>query len=191
MENKTIAKVNGREIKRNDLDLQIKKLTQSLKITIPQEGTKERNDFEQGELNRMIDAVLLAQEAEEKDFKPKEDEVKSQYDLLLSQVGGEEKLTEALNNVGITKEQLKEDMAVQMMLDKYFTFIKKENGITVTNEEIKDFYEKEIVPQDKKIELKDVEARIHQVLEQQKLNQPLSEIVQDLRSKAEIVISLL
>ena len=191
MENKTIAKVNGREIKRNDLDLQIKKLTQSLKITIPQEGTKERNDFEQGELNRMIDAVLLAQEAEEKDFKPKEDEVKSQYDLLLSQVGGEEKLTEALNNVGITKEQLKEDMAVQMMLDKYFTFIKKENGITVTNEEIKDFYEKEIVPQDKKIELKDVEARIHQVLEQQKLNQPLSEIVQGLRSKAEIVISLL
>jgi len=191
MENKTIAKVNGREIKRNDLDLQIKKLTQSLKITIPQEGTKERNDFEQGELNRMIDAVLLAQEAEEKDFKPKEDEVKSQYDLLLSQVGGEEKLTEALNNVGITKEQLKEDMAVQMMLDKYFTFIKKENGITVTNEEIKDFYEKEIVPQDKKIELKDVEARIRQVLEQQKLNQPLSEIVQDLRSKAEIVISLL
>ena len=191
MENKTIAKVNGREIKRNDLDLQIKKLTQSLKITIPQEGTKERNNFEQEELNRMIDAVLLAQEAEEKDFRPKEEEVKSQYDLLLSQVGGEEKLTEALNNVGITNEQLKEDMAVQMMLDKYFGFIKEKNGITVTDEEIKDFYEKEIVPQDKKIELKDVEARIHQVLEQQKLNQPLSEIVQDLRSKAEIVISLL
>jgi peptidyl-prolyl cis-trans isomerase SurA len=191
MEDKTIAKVNGREIKRNDLDLQIKKLTQSLKITVPQEGTKERNDFEQEELNRMIDAVLLAQEAEKKDFRPKEGEVKSQYDLLLSQVGGEEKLVEALNNVGITKEQLREDMAAQMMLDRYLGFIKEKNGITVTDEEIKDFYEKEIVPQDKKIELKDIEVRIRQVLEQQKLNQPLSEIVQDLRSKAEIVISLL
>ena len=187
---KVIAKVNGREIKRRDLDLQIKKLLQSQQVPVPEEGTEEREKFEQEELTHMVNSVLLAQDAEAQEFQPKKEEVEAQYTILVGQVGGEEKLNIALKNVGITDEQLRQDMTSQMMLERYFDFIKEKNEIIVTDEEIKDFYEEHVVPQNQNVELTAVEPRIRQALEQQKLNEPLLEIIQNLRKEADIIISL-
>ena len=187
---KVIAKVNGREIKRKDLDLQIKKLVQSQQAPVPEEGTEKREKFEQEELTHMVNSVFLAQDAAEQEFQPKKEEVESQYTILVGQVGGEEKLNIALKNVGITAEQLRQDMANQMMLEKYFNFIKEKNEIMVTDEEVKDFYKKHVVPQNQNVELAAVEHKIRQALEQQKLNEPLLEIIQNLRKEADITISL-
>jgi len=187
---KVIAKVDGKEITRKDLDLQIKKLVQPQQVTVPAEGTEERKKFEQEELNHIINSILLAQDAEKQGFQPKKEKVDLQYVALVGQVGGEEKVDEVLQNIGITAEQLRQDMANQMMLDQYFNFIKEKNEITVTDEEVKEFYEKQVAPQDQKVEFTAVESRIRQVLEQQKLNQPLSEIIQNLRQEADITVSL-
>ena len=129
-DSKVVAKVNGKEIKRKDLDFQIQKLAQSQQVSVPKEQTEERKKFEQEELNHMINSALLAQDAEEQEFRPKQEEVDAQYSVLVNQVGGEEKLNQALQNIGITVEQLREDMANQIMLEQYFNFIKeKENSI--------------------------------------------------------------
>jgi hypothetical protein len=189
-DSKVVARVNGKEIKRKDLDFQIQKIVQSQQFPVPKEQTEERKKFEQEELNHMINSALLAQDAEKQEFRPKQEEVDAQYSVLVSQVGGEEKLNQALQNIGITAEQLREDMTNQIMLEHYFNFIKEKNEIVVTDEEVKAFYEAQVVPQDPKIEFTAVEPRIRQALEQQKLNQPLSEIIQNLRKEAEITISL-
>ena len=187
---KVVARVNGKEITRKDLDFQIQKLAQSQQVSVPGEQTEERKKFEQEELNHMINSALLAQDAEKQEFRPKQEEVDAQYSVLTNQVGGEEKLNQALQNIGITAEQLREDMTNQIMLEQYFNSIKEKNEIVVTDEEVKAFYEAQVVPQDPKIEFTAVEPRIRQALEQQKLNQPLSEIIQNLRKEAEITISL-
>lgn len=187
---KVIAKVNEKEITRKDLDLQIKKLVQSQQVAVPQEGTEDRKNFEEQELTHMINSILLAQDAEKQEFKPKKEEIDIQYTALVGQVGGEEKLNEALQNIGITVEQLRQDIANQMMLEQYFNFIKEKNEITVTDEEVKEFYEKQVAPQDQKAEFTVVEPKIRQILEQQKLNQPLLEIIQNLRKEADITVSL-
>jgi hypothetical protein len=187
---KVVARVNGKEIKKKDLDFQIQKLAQSQQVSVPGEQTEERKKFEQEELNHMINSALLAQDAEKQEFRPKKEEVDAQYSALISQVGGEEKLNQALQNIGITAEQLREDMANQIMLEQYLNFIKEKNEISVTDEEVKAFYETQVAPQDPKIEFAAVQPRIRQALEQQKLNQPLSEIIQNLRKEAEITISL-
>jgi hypothetical protein len=187
---KVVARVNGKEITRKDLDFQIQKLAQSQQVSVPGEQTEERKKFEQEELNHMINSALLAQDAEKQEFRPKQEEVDAQYSVLTNQVGGEEKLNQALQNIGITAEQLREDMTNQIMLEQYFNSIKEKNEIVVTDEEVKAFYQTQVVPQNQNVEFAAIEPRIRQALEQQKLNQPLSEIIQNLRKEAEITISL-
>lgn len=187
---KVVAEVNGKEIRRKDLDLQMQKMTQSQQVSIPDKQPEERKKLEQKVLNYMINDALLAQEAEKREFQPKQEEVDVHYSALANQVGGEEKLKQALRNMGITAEQLRKDLANQIMIEQYFNFIKERNKIVVTEEEVKEFYEKQVAPQNQGVEFKAVEQKIRQTLEQEKLNQPLSEIIQNLRKEADITISL-
>ncbi len=185
-----VAKINGKEIMREDLDFQIQKVAQSQQVPIPEEGTEERKNFEQKELDHMINDTLITQEAKKQDFQFKQEEIDSRYSALAGQVGGEEKLKKAVESMGTTIEQLKENLRNQIIVEQYLNSIKEKNNIAVTDEEVKEFYEKQVVPQNQGVELKDVEQRIRQVLEQQKLNEPLSEIIQNLRKEADITVSL-
>jgi len=189
-DSKVVAKVNGKEIKRKELDLQIQRIAKNQQFSVPDKQTEERKKFERNVLNSMINDNLLVQDAESQNFQPKEEEIDAYYSALANQVGGEEKLTQALQNMGTTTEQLRKDLANQIMVEQYLNFIKEKNEIVVTEEEVKNFYEKQVAPQNLGVELKTIEPKIRQTLEQKKLNQPLSEIIQNLRKEADISVSL-
>lgn len=187
---KVVAKVNGREIKRDDLDLQVKKMAQARQMSVPDNQTEEGKQFEEKELDHMINDILLVQDAEKQGFEPKQEEIDAHYSALANQVGGEERLKQALQVMGIKIEQLRENLADQIKIEQYLNFVKEKNEIDVTDEEIKDFYEKQVAPQNQEIKLEAVESKIRHLLEQEKLNQPLSEIIQNLRKESDITVSL-
>ncbi len=187
MENsQTVAMVNGKEIKRKDLDLQMQRIAKVQQVTIPDKRTEEGKKFEQDALNYMVNDILLVQDAKNQGFQATKEEVDSHYSALASQAGGDEKLEQALQSMGITADHLREDLANQLIIESHLNFIKEKNEITVTEEEVKDFYEKKVALQDPGVEFKAVEPQIYQMIEQQKLNQPLSEIIQNLRKEADI-----
>ena len=187
---KAVAKVNGREISRKELDLRIKKMAQARQTPVPDNQTEEGKQFEEKELNYMVNDILLVQDAGKQGFQPKQEEINAHYSVLLNQIGGEEKLKQVLQTMGMSIEQLREDLADQLTIEQYLNFIREKNEITVTDEEIKDFYEKQVAPHNQNLDFKAIEPKIRQILEQEKLNQPLSEIIQNLRKEADITISL-
>jgi len=187
---KVVAKVNGREIKKEDLDLQVKKMAQARQIPVPDNQTEEGKQFEEKELDHMINDILLVQDAEKQGFEPKQEEIDTHYSALANQVGGEERLKQALQAMGIKIEQLRENLADQLKIEQYLNLIKEKNEIVVTDEEIKEFYEKQVAPQNQEIKLEAVEPKIRHLLEREKLNQPLSEIIQNLRKESDITVSL-
>ncbi len=185
-QSETVALVNNEKIIQSELDSYAHQIAVIQKISLPEKGTEERKKFEDQALDQIINNILLFQDADKQGINISKEELDSQYLIITEQVGGEEKLDEILKKTGMTKEHLRNDLERQNVIEKYFDFVKEKNEITVSSEEIKSFYDEQVVPKNPGIELEKVEGQIRQKLERQKLLQPISEILKNLRQEAEI-----
>ncbi len=185
---KIVAKVDGKAITRGELDFQIQRVARAQQIHPPDTSTEEGKKFEQSILDYIINDILLLKDAKKQGLGAKEEEIDAHYTAILDQLGGEEKLNQVMESMGTTKEQLRDDLSKQITMEKYFKSVKEENEIKVTEEEVQKFYQEKIAPQKPDLDIKKIEPQIRQALEQEKLNQPISEIVQNLKKEADITI---
>lgn len=185
---KIVGKVNNKEITEEEINLQTQRIAKIQQFSIPDENTEERKKLEQSVLNYIINDHLLLEDAKKQGLWATEQEVNAHFSAAAGQMGGEDKLAQTLQNIGTTKDQLCEDLAKQITIEKYFNSVKEKNNITVSQEEIQDFYQKNVAPQKPGLDIKTVEGQIHKAIEQNKLNRPISEIIQNLRNKADIAI---
>ncbi len=179
-----IASVNNEKIARSELDSYMNQIATIRKVPL----SKEDKNIELEALNQIINSILLFQDAENQGITMTKEEVDTQYLAIVSQVGGEEKLNEALEKTGITLDHLRKDLERQNVIERYFNFIKEKNEITVTEEEARNFYENEIVPQNPDLKFEEIEPQIRLQIEHEKINQPISEIIKNLREEADIKI---
>jgi len=179
-----IASVNNEKIARSELDSYMNQIATIRKVPL----SKEDKNIELEALNQIINGILLFQDAENQGITMTKEEVDTQYLAIVSQVGGEEKLNEALEKTGITLDHLRKDLERQNVIERYFNFIKEKNEITVTEEEARNFYENEIVPQNPDLKFEEIEPQIRLQIEHEKINQPISEIIKNLREEADIKI---
>ncbi len=185
-----VAVVDKEEIIRSELDSYTNQIAVIQKVPLPDKDTEERKNFERQALDQIINNILLHQDAVKQGIKVAKEEIDSQYHLIVSQIGGQEKMNEILTKTGMTEDHLRKDLERQNIIEKYFDFLKEKNEISAGEEEIKDFYEKEVAPRHPEIKLEKVESQIRQKLERQKLLEPVLEIIKNLRQEAEIKILL-
>ena len=189
-DSEVVALVNDEKIVRSELDSYAKQVATIHNLPVPDKATEERKKFERQILDQIINNILLFQDAESQGITISEEEINSQHSTIVARLGGEEKLNQTLEKAGITAEHLRKDLARQNVIEKYFDFVKEKNEIKATEEEIKAFYDEQVVPQKPDLKLEAIEPQIRRRIEQQKLDYPISEILGNLRKGAEIKILL-
>jgi peptidyl-prolyl cis-trans isomerase SurA len=187
--NAVVAVVNGQKIINSKLDTSIKQFSQAATAQgVDITGADVQANIRSQALDVLVNTELLKQAATSVGINITDEEVSSRLETIKEEIGGEEILTERMNTLGITQEQLKSDVKdeiiIQQLLDKKF----QEANISVSEEEILKVYEdaggvdaglpplEEVKPQ--------VEAQIRSTKEQEVINKYLGE----LKTGAEIEI---
>jgi peptidyl-prolyl cis-trans isomerase C len=132
-----VARVNGVEVKKAELDMAIKSLEDRARSAVPPE---QRDAVYRQVLDRLIGYHLLVQEARNRKIVAPPWEVDSQIDQIKKQFPNEEAFKQMLKSRGVTVERLRADtadtIAVNQMLQKEL-----ESKIAVTESEAKTFFE--------------------------------------------------
>lgn len=188
-----VARVNGEEIMRKDLDAQIAQVEQNLSLQ-GQEGQLDdeqfRSQVERQVLDQLIAQVLIIQEAKKEAISVSSNEVELEYQNLVDSVGSEEALSQRLSQAGVEKGALREDIRKQLLIQKYLTAKSADQDFEVTDEEVVSFYDEWSSDQEEPPALEEVEEQIKDQLTSQKENQFISDLVTSLRENSDIEILL-
>jgi len=132
-----VARVNGEDVKKTELDMAIKSLEDRARSAVPAE---QRDAVYRQVLDRLIGFHLLVQESKARKVIAPPWEVDSQVDQIKKQFPSEEAFKQMLQTRGVTLEQLRADtaqtIAVNLMLKNEL-----ETKIAVTEADSKKFFE--------------------------------------------------
>ncbi|MGP4063664.1 peptidylprolyl isomerase [Oceanobacillus sp. M65] len=113
-----IAKVNGQEISEEELN--------SILLS----------DYGESALDTLITNEMIKQELEKEDIEVTDEELEEEYSELVNSYGSEEAFQEALTASGVDEAIVKQDIETYLATNKLL-----EPRITVTEEEMKDYFE--------------------------------------------------
>lgn len=105
----------------------------------PAEGTAEYNQIKASIVQYLVEAEMLRQQAAEMNVEVTEEEIQKEMDALIASVGGQKEYEKLLEQMKMTEEQLRQQVAVQQLKVQLQDEIGK--SVTVSDEEIKAYYE--------------------------------------------------
>lgn len=186
----SVAKVNGVAISKAIFDTQLASAitaykAQGIDVDKPENLTQIKTQV----LNDLISNELVMQGIAAAGIKPTAEEVEKQYQAVLAQAGGIDKLKTQMVTANITEAQLRDNLARQLAVQTYLLKNIDINSIKVTDEEISKFYKDSVAGQKDAPKLKDVSEQIKQQLLNNKQQVLINAFVQTLKDKAKIETS--
>lgn len=181
------ATVNGEKISEHDLGISVAQLAtgaaaQGVDITDPATKTELRTQA----IDMLVNTELLRQEAGARGIAVSDEDVTARLDTLKEDVGGEEVLKERMAQFNIDEKTLirdiKNELTIQALLDQVF----KEKEITVTDEEVAEFYEQAGGAEAGLPALAEVRTQIETQIKTTKEQQVVTTFLEELRGKATI-----
>lgn len=134
------AKVNGEVITVDELNKQVEQLkAQYPDMFEGSDGEGRLIDFKQRILDNLIDQMLLTQDAEARDIKIGDEQIKTQVDQLRAGFESEEQFASALKSAGMTEESLNTQVREQLLTQKIMESL--ETAEAASEAEIKKYYE--------------------------------------------------
>ena len=186
-----VAVVNGEEIGKNQF------LTLGEQIALQQ--TNEGGDISSSDmqleisnqaLNLLVNQALLVQAAEAAGTQVG-DTVDQQYAQLVQSAGGVEEFEAQLQQANTTQEQIREDLRAQLLIQTHLENKLNLEGITVTEEEINQFYEQLVAQQGEGTPaLEELRDQIAAQLQNQKEAQVVNQYLTQLREDADIQVNI-
>lgn len=177
-----VAMVNGEEITRGNFN--------SYLLQAEAQNMSEQEVDKDLLLEDLINEKLLLQEARRIDLSATDEEMEEEMEALYAQFGGEEGLNEILATENMTRDDLMVMINNQISINKYVNSIVQERGIEVTQQEILDFYNEALAMSDDVPELGEVSEFIEQQLLNDKIDQAMFAVLEELRMNAEIEIMI-
>jgi len=181
-----VAKVNGQEITRQNLDDAEKRLTNGQDLSTLDETT--RKQVETQALETLISAELIKQEATKAQITVTDEEVNTQLSSIKGQFQDDAAYQQALVLQGITEDKLKEEVANDLLINSYITQKVDFSSITVTDEEVNTLYEQEKTINAEIPPLSEISEQIKAFITQQKQQQIIADHVAGLRAAAEVEV---
>lgn len=181
-----VAKVNGQEITKQNLEDTKKRLTSGQDLSGLDEATMSQ--LETQALETLISAELIKQAAREAQISVTDEQVSTELTSIKGQFQDDATYQQALVLQGITEQKLTEDLANDLLINAYITQKVDFSSITVTDEEIQSLYdqEKEINPE--VAPLDSLSDQIRAFVTQQKQQEIIAAHVAELRAAAEVEI---
>ncbi|MCF8011175.1 MAG: SurA N-terminal domain-containing protein [Clostridiales bacterium] len=181
-----VAVVNGQILYRDELESQMEQVKSQYKQQGKDLDSEENEaalaELEKQVLEEMIDKTVLLQEADKEGISIKNEEVKSQFDQMEAQFGGEEQFNKVLKNNDITVEKLKQDMSEQLKIEKYIENAVPEEEISVSEKETRNYYDQVKEQSSKEIgNYENLKSQIENMLKQQKVQSVQDELLESLK----------
>jgi cell division protein FtsL len=176
-QNNLIAKVNGEEIRQNQVEQMMEDL-----------ASRGQEITEQDAVNQVIDLALLKQESEKGSFSLTKEEAEQTLEVLLLQQGSSlDNLRQQIELQGGVYEEVLDDYKNNLEIQKYIENELKD--VIVSDSEAREFYEanKEQIGNGEAVPpFEEIEMQIKTFIEQEKRGQAIQILIQELRSEAEI-----
>lgn len=185
-----IAVVNGEEITWAELESR----ASQMKMRYEMQGeavTPEMEDrIREMVLDNMIDEILLLQEALRQGFEVTEEEIDEAYEDIVARYDGEEQLKALLDEDGMTvedlRDQIREQLIIMGYIDEYVEQELGEEGLEVTEEDIRDLYDMYSAQMEDFPDYEEVESYLREELKDQRYYDAISRLVTDLRETSSI-----
>ncbi len=189
---KTVAVVNGTKITGKEYNSAYQSVAQQLYMTAQQQGNSSNSAIakkaKQQTVQSLVGQKLIIQDAKSKGYKASDKQIKTQYDQMVKQYGGEKKLQSLLKAQNMTTDSLKKNISQQIVFKNY---VNKEIGQEkVTDKEIQNFYDQYSKSQKNAPDLKKIKPQIKQQIEQQKQNQAIKKVVDKLNKQGKVDIKI-
>ena len=184
---KAVAKVNKNAITQADLDTSVSQLSanaeaQGADIKDP----KTLDQIRSQALDMLVNTELLKQEAAKRKITISDDDVNKRIEQLKKDVGGEDVLKQRMTQFNIDEKTLRRDvtneLTIQALLDQVF----KEKAVTVSEDDIKKFYDQAGGGKPGIPKLSEVHDQIEAQLKQNKQQESVTAFIDELRKNATI-----
>lgn len=184
-----VAVVNGEDVSGDELQESVAQTEQlALQQGANPNDSNVRAQINENALTLLINTKLLIQAAERANVSVPDEAVTSEIANIETRFGGAEALESQLGELDMTREDLRVDIREQLLVDAYITAAPELDGIEVTEEEVQGFYQS-VVDQGQELPpLEEVEAQIRAQLEAQERQQATGQLVERLRSGADIEV---
>lgn len=177
---KTLAKVNGESIKESEVE--------RVKQAFKQQTGIEANSSQA--IDQLVSRKLLLQEVERRGISTSEEEVEQILLVRLEEMGSNLEEFKVEVEVSGDYNELISAYKEQFNLEKLVEEITLEENITVSEEEIKEFYElyeESLASGGNDTSYNEIKDQIKEVLLQQKQSESIYNLIEDLKSSSEIV----
>lgn len=180
-----VAIVNGEEISREQFNENLAQF----RASVEQSGaTLSDDEIKEQTVSAMVNNRLLVQGATDAGIVVTDEDVTAELELIEENAGGAEALDAQLNELALSREELRDQIREQLSINKYVEAEADFANITVSEEDITSFYENISASNEQFPPLDDVRPQIEQQLILQKQQERVSELIDELRADAEIEI---
>jgi FKBP-type peptidyl-prolyl cis-trans isomerase (trigger factor) len=186
-----VATIHGGEttVTRAQLDAQIQDLAKNPQIQVPPASeTETRGKFENLVLDQLIGGMLLFEEAQKQGFTADDAAVDAELATITAQYKTPEEFEKALTDANLTKDALRENIRHNLITNQYYDKIIAEHPVTVSEEQIRAFYDAEVAPKNATLVFDDIKNQIKTQLEQEKTQEVLKGVIDGLRQSADVKV---
>ncbi|MCA0986758.1 SurA N-terminal domain-containing protein [Guptibacillus algicola] len=187
---KVVATVNGEEIKGEDFNA-LYTQNQMQYHQMGQEVSEEQlSEIKKQVAESMVGQELILQAANEKGYEASEKQVEEELADLKEQYGDEKKFETALEESGMTLDELKKEIGKNV---QYTSYVEEEIRVEeVTEEEMKQYYDqaKEKGSSEEMPAFEEVKSQIKKGLESEKKKKKTQEHIEKLKEDADIKINV-
>jgi hypothetical protein len=140
--NATVAVVNGEEVTGKELNTSIQQFNQAALA----QGVDTTNpdvvaDIRSQALDVLVNTTLLKQAAQEQGVEVSEEATTERLETIESEIGGAEVLQSRIDELGLTRAELREDIQEEILIQTLLDGIFSEADVSVTEEEIQEVYD--------------------------------------------------
>ena len=192
-----VAMVNGEEIVRQDYSFQLDYMKSMYEMQGIDFGRSDSQDLlrqlEYQALEELINQRLILQVAREKNMEVSQQEVQKEYEEVVSQFDDEEDLLSELEEMNLTRESFMTLIEEQLLFAQYMeSYMEKVDPkeLEVSEEELETLYSLYSSQVEDMPEYEEVKGQLEEELKDQKYNQVVNLMVQDIRAESDIEILL-
>jgi len=183
-----VARVNGEEIMRSEMESMQERIASNQGIDFSALSSEEKERISMEALENLISQALLMQEIEKSNISVSQEEIDAQINSFKEAYGGEGPFGEELALQGLTEGQLREQLELESKYMAYFSQELDFDALSATDDEIRAFYDQSVSQGENVPPFEEVASQIEQYVIQQKQQDLVEALVQQLRFNADIQI---
>jgi len=189
------AVVNGEEIPMSEFEQRVQQTEQQLQGQqgVDIEASSTQQQIRQQAINNLVDERLLDQAIAESGITVGSSSISARLDQLRQQSGGQEQFQQQLQQRDITIDQLRDNIRRQLEVEQYVTQEATSTALSVSDQEVRQLYDQlssQATGTQQLPSFEEAQSQLRTRLEQQRQRQALQNLINQLRSNAEIDVRI-